>query len=52
MLWWVYHSSDAAAAAKELDYAPLPASVTPRIEATLKALKCDGGSKPSLKSGS
>jgi phosphate transport system substrate-binding protein len=50
MLWWVFHDPLAQQDVKDEFYAPLPASLLPRIEATLKALTCDGGSKPSLKS--
>ncbi len=50
MLWWVFHDPLAQQDVKDEFYAPLPSSLLPRIEATLKALTCDGGSKPSLKS--
>jgi phosphate transport system substrate-binding protein len=50
-LWWVFHDSSATATAKELNYAPVPSKLLPTIEATIKALKCDGGSKASLKGG-
>lgn len=50
MLWWVFHDPTAQQDVKDEFYAPLPSSLLPRIEATLKALTCDGGSKPSLKS--
>lgn len=46
MLWWLYHDPGPAASAAKLDYAPLPEKVLPNIEATLKALKCEG--KPIL----
>jgi phosphate transport system substrate-binding protein len=52
MLWWVYHAPDASQSAADLDYAPLPTPVLPRIEETLKSLTCDGGSTPSLKGAS
>jgi len=51
MLWWVYHDTAAQKTVGEENYAPLPASLLPRIEATLKSLKCDGGSKSSLAAG-
>lgn len=50
-LWWVFHDAAAASTAKELDYAPIPAKALPQIEATIKSLKCDGGSKTSLTGG-
>jgi phosphate transport system substrate-binding protein len=50
-LWWVFHDPSAGATAKELNYAPVPAKAVASIEATIKSLKCDGGSKPSLKAG-
>lgn len=49
MLWWAFHDPSAQKTVKELNYSPLPAKVLPAIEATLKGLKCDGGSKASLK---
>ncbi|HEY5476010.1 MAG TPA: hypothetical protein VIK11_04760, partial [Tepidiformaceae bacterium] len=49
MLWWVFHDPTAAQDIKDNFYAPLPTTLLPRIEATLKGLKCDGGSKASLK---
>ena len=51
MLWWVYHDPAAIQAVKDNSYSPLPANLLPRIEATLKSLKCDGGAKSSLKTG-
>lgn len=48
-LWWAYHDQSAQKTVKDLYYAPLPAQVLPKVEATLKSLKCDDGSKPSLK---
>lgn len=42
MLWWVFHDKTAAAAAKTLNYAPLPADVQPKVDATLKSLTCNG----------
>ena len=51
MLWWELHDSEAQQTMKDLYYAPLPASLVPRVETTLKALKCDGGTKASLKGG-
>lgn len=50
-LWWSTHDASAAATVKELSYSPLPSSLLPRIEATLKGLKCDGGAKASLGAG-
>lgn len=49
MLWWAYHDKAAQSAITELNYAPLPTNLLPKIEATLKSLKCDDGSKNSLK---
>jgi len=46
MLWWAFHDSGAAATTKELFYAPIPASLLPRVEATLKSITCEG--KPIL----
>lgn len=46
MLWWTSHDKGAAATAKSLNYAPLPEKILPRVEATLKSLKCEG--KPIL----
>lgn len=51
MLWWMYHDATAQETAAEENYAPLPPSLLPRVEATLKSLKCDGGSKSSLAAG-
>jgi phosphate transport system substrate-binding protein len=51
MLWWAYHDKSAQSTITELNYAPLPTSILPKIEATLKSLKCDDGSKTSLKGG-
>ncbi|MFN8508258.1 MAG: phosphate ABC transporter substrate-binding protein PstS [Dehalococcoidia bacterium] len=51
MLWWAFHDTGAQAAVQELGYAPLPPGLLPRIEATLKDLKCDNGAKASLKGG-
>jgi len=48
-LWWAYHDQSAQKTVKDLYYAPLPAQVLPKVEATLKSLKCDDGSKVSLK---
>lgn len=42
MLWWTSHDTSAAATAKSLNYAPLPEKVLPKVEATLKSLKCEG----------
>lgn len=42
MLWWVFHDKNANETAKTLDYAPLPASVQPKVDATLKSLTCAG----------
>lgn len=49
LLWWAYHDRSAQSAVTELNYAPLPATLLPQVEATLKSLKCDNGSKNSLK---
>ena len=50
-LWWSSHDSSAAATVKELNYSPLPSTLLPKIEATLRSLKCDGGVKASLSAG-
>jgi len=42
MLWWVFHDKSAARTATELNYAPLPEKVLPRVETTLKSITCDG----------
>jgi phosphate transport system substrate-binding protein len=47
-LWWVFHEPSATETAMGLDYAPVPEELVPRIEDTIKSLKCDGGSTPSL----
>ena len=44
--WWAMHDPGAAKIASDLFYAPLPAAALPQIEATFKALKCEG--KPAL----
>ena len=49
MLWWAYHEKGAQSTITELNYAPLPANLLPKIEATLKSLKCDDGATTSLK---
>lgn len=49
MLWWAYHDKAAQSTITELNYAPLPANLLPKIETTLKSLKCDDGAKNSLK---
>ena len=49
MLWWAFHDKTAQEAVKQLNYAPLPENLFPRIETTLKGLKCDEGAKASLK---
>jgi phosphate transport system substrate-binding protein len=41
LLWYVTH--DAQASAKDLDYAPLPASVVPRIEAKIRSITGPNG---------
>ncbi|MEO8539504.1 MAG: phosphate ABC transporter substrate-binding protein PstS [bacterium] len=51
MLWWAYHDKSAQTTITELNYAPLPTNLLPKIEATLKSLKCDDGAKTSLKGG-
>jgi len=51
MLWWAFHDPEAQKTITDLFYAPLPANLLPRVEATLKSLTCDGGAKPSLKTG-
>lgn len=48
LLWWAYNDSGAQATIKQLNYAPLPASLVSRVDTTLRSLKCDGGAKPSL----
>jgi len=42
MLWWVFHSKQAAATSFELNYSQLPAALLPRVEATLKSITCEG----------
>lgn len=42
MLWWVFHDKNANETAKTLNYAPLPASIQPKVDATLKSLTCAG----------
>jgi len=49
MLWWAFHDKTAQETVKQLNYAPLPENLFPRIETTLKGLKCDEGAKASLK---
>ena len=49
MLWWAYHDKSAQSTITELNYAPLPSNLLPKIETTLKSLKCDDGAKTSLK---
>ena len=51
MLWWAYHDKTAQSTITELNYAPLPTNLLPKIETTLKSLKCDDGSTTSLKGG-
>lgn len=51
MLWWVFKDATAQKTVTELNYAPLPTNLLPRIETTLKSLKCDDGAKSSLKAG-
>ncbi|MCC6382455.1 MAG: phosphate ABC transporter substrate-binding protein PstS [Dehalococcoidia bacterium] len=41
-LWWALHAQDATAAADELNYTPVPASVATRLERTLLSLTCQG----------
>ncbi len=50
-LWWSAHDPNAAATVKELNYSPLPTNLLPKLEATIKSLKCDGGAKASLSAG-
>ncbi len=50
-LWWYTHDSSAAQTVKDLNYSPLPTSLLPKMEATIKSLKCDGGAKASLGAG-
>lgn len=50
-LWWSTHDASAAATVKELNYSPLPSNLLPKIEATIKSLKCDGGTNASLSAG-
>ncbi len=49
MLWWAYHDKSAQSTITELNYAPLPTNLLPKIETTLKSLKCDDGARNSLK---
>ena len=51
-LWWTYHDKDAQSIVAQLGFAPLPASVLSKVEASLKALKCDNGAKSSLRASS
>lgn len=41
MLWWVYHDPAASDAARELLYAPLPAAVQAKVDATLHSFTCN-----------
>jgi phosphate transport system substrate-binding protein len=41
-IWWAFHDASASATAKQLNYAPVPAEATAKVEATLKSLKCEG----------
>lgn len=40
--WWAMHDKDAKQIATSLFYAPLPEKAQPQVDATLKALKCEG----------
>jgi len=51
MLWWAYHDPSAQGTITEMNYAPLPANLLPKIEATLKSLACDNDASASLKAG-
>jgi phosphate transport system substrate-binding protein len=42
MLWWVFHDPSATETAQSLNYAPVPDSLLPRVEATLQSLTCAG----------
>jgi len=42
MLWWVFHDPNAKQTAEELNYATIPEALLPRVEDTLRSLKCDG----------
>ena len=42
MLWWAYHDEAAVAETRALDYAPLPAELLPRVEATMRSFTCKG----------
>jgi len=42
MLWWAYHDEAAVAETRALDYAPLPAELLPRVEATMRSFACKG----------
>ncbi|MFN8508812.1 MAG: phosphate ABC transporter substrate-binding protein PstS [Dehalococcoidia bacterium] len=42
MLWWTYHDEAAVAETRALDYAPLPAELLPRVEATMRSFTCKG----------
>jgi phosphate transport system substrate-binding protein len=50
-LWWEIHDTAAQATINDLNYSPLPDSLKTRVSDTLKSLKCDNGSSPSLKGG-
>ena len=42
LLWWVFHDKTAADTATSLNYAPVPGTLLPKVETTLKALTCAG----------
>jgi phosphate transport system substrate-binding protein len=46
-LWWITHDRQQTGAVKELGFAALPASVLPKVEATLKSVTANG--QPVLK---
>jgi len=48
MLWWAFHDPSAQKEITNLFYAPLPANLLPRIDATLQSLTCDNGT-PTLR---
>lgn len=43
VLWWVYHSDEAAAEARDLSYVTLPPLLQERVDATLQSITCGDG---------
>ena len=50
-LWWAFHDPAPQKTVTELSFSPLPAKIQPAVDTVLKNLKCDGGTKPSLRTG-